>query len=95
MSKRLTFIILLHDQKSLNKEVILAHVDYLKSLEYQKRLIFSGPFKDHEGGIVIIFASTKDEAITIANQDPFINQGYKSYEIIEVIHAHQDNNYLI
>ena len=95
MSKQQTFMILLHDQKPLSKDIIYSHVDHLKALDHQGKLIFSGPFKHHEGGVVIIYATSKEEAQKIALLDPFIKEGFKTYEIIEVEHAYQKNNYLI
>jgi len=95
MSKLQTFMILLHDQKPLQKDIIFSHVEYLKELDQKERLIFSGPFKYQEGGVVIIYASSLEEAHNIAQSDPFIKQGFKTYHIIEVEHAHQKNNYLI
>ena len=95
MSKLQTFMILLHDQKPLQKDIIFSHVNYLKELDQKERLIFSGPFKNHEGGVVIIYAPSLDEAHNIAQSDPFIKEGFKTYHIIEVEHAHQKNNYLI
>jgi uncharacterized protein YciI len=95
MSKQQTFMILLHNQKPLSNDIIFSHVDHLKALDQQKKLIFSGPFKHLEGGVIIIYATSIEEAQNIALSDPFIKEGFKTFEIIEVEHAHQKNNYLI
>ncbi|MDX9692457.1 MAG: YciI family protein [Acholeplasmataceae bacterium] len=89
------FMIVMTNQRPLNQEVILAHVNHLKALDHQKRLVFCGPYVNKPGGIVIIYANDIVEAEKLAKQDPFIAQGFKTYEIIEVEEAHKDNHYLI
>jgi uncharacterized protein YciI len=89
------FMIVMTNNKPLNQDIIEAHVNHLKSLDEQKRLVFCGPYVDKPGGIVIIYAQDMIEAEKLANQDPFISQGFKTYEIIEVEEAHKENHYLI
>lgn len=89
------YLYLMHNVKQLNQAVILEHVEFLKRLKSENRLILCGPFSDYPGGIVIIHALDKEAAIEIAENDPYIKQGYKSYELHTLELANEANNYLI
>jgi uncharacterized protein YciI len=95
MFDKFAYMITMTNQKPLCEEVIKAHVMHLKKLDDQKRLIFCGPYVNEAGGIVVIHAKNLDEAEVIAQDDPFIHQGFKTYKIIEVEVAHKGNHYLI
>ncbi|WP_242883062.1 hypothetical protein [Lacrimispora sphenoides] len=43
----MTYIYLMNNVKPLNKELIKSHVDHLKELKNQGRLVFCGPFIDY------------------------------------------------
>lgn len=91
----MTFVYLMKNMKPLNKEIIKSHVEYLRGLESQGKLMLSGPFTDYPGGMVIIVAENLIEATDIANSDPFIASGCKSYEIRTLELANKENNYLL
>ncbi|SET85205.1 YciI family protein [Lacrimispora sphenoides] len=91
----MTYIYLMNNVKPLNKELIKSHVDHLKELKNQGRLVFCGPFTDYPGGMVIFLAEDLAEATKIAKSDPFIASGYKSFEIRTLEPANDDNNYLL
>ncbi|KAB3538568.1 hypothetical protein F8154_01360 [Alkaliphilus pronyensis] len=91
----MTFVYLMKNLKLLNNEVINSHVEYLKDLDSQDKLVLCGPFTDYPGGMVIFLAEDKIEAIEIAEADPFIALGYKSYEIRTIEQANEENNYLL
>ncbi|MNT20917.1 YciI-like protein [compost metagenome] len=91
----MTFVYLMNNQKPLNKEIIKSHVEYLRGLESQGKLMLCGPFTDYPGGMVIILAEDLIEATNIANSDPFIVSGCKSYEIRTLKLANEENNYLL
>ena len=91
----MTYIYLMNNVKPLNKELIKSHVDHLKELKNQGRLVFCGPFTDYPGGMVIFLAEDLAEATKIAKSDPFIASGYKSFEIRTLEPANDENNYLL
>lgn len=91
----MTFVYLMNNQKPLNKEIIKSHAEYLRGLESQGKLMLCGPFTDYPGGMVIILAENLIEATNIANSDPFIASGFKSYEIRTLKLANEENNYLL
>ncbi|USN48029.1 MAG: hypothetical protein H6626_02765 [Pseudobdellovibrionaceae bacterium] len=80
--------------KELSKEIIENHVSHLRSLDEQNKLVLSGPFSDHGSGLVIVTVSDKSEAISIAESDPFVKEGVRSFEVRSWQIAHRENNYL-
>lgn len=89
------YLYLMHNIKQLDQTVILDHVEFLKWLKLENRLILCGPFSDYPGGIVVFHALDKDEAKNIVEKDPYIKYGYKSYELHTIELANEENNYLI
>lgn len=91
----MTFIYLMNNKKPLNNEIIKKHVGYLKELKSQGKLMLCGPFTDYPGGMVIFLAEDLNEATNIAETDPFIALGFKSYEVRTIELANEENNYLL
>lgn len=89
------YLYLMHNIKQLDQTVILDHVEFLKWLKLENRLILCGPFSDYPGGIVVFHALDKDDAKNIVEKDPYIKYGYKSYELHTIELANEENNYLI
>jgi uncharacterized protein YciI len=81
--------------KPLNKELVESHVEHLKELKNQGKLVLCGPFTDYPGGMVIFTAENLEEATRIAQSDPFISSGCKSYTIRTLEIANEENNYLL
>ncbi|MFD1179629.1 YciI family protein [Paenibacillus puldeungensis] len=81
--------------KSLNKELVESHVEHLKELKRQGKLVLCGPFTDYPGGMVVFLAEDLAEATNIAQSDPFIASGCKSFEIRTIEPANDENNYLL
>ena len=91
----MTYIYLMYNQNPINNHIIKSHVEYLKELNRQGKLVLCGPFKDYPGGMVIISAEDLIEATNIAKSDPFIASGCKSFEIRTLELANEENNYLL
>ncbi|WP_242974010.1 YciI family protein [Anaerocolumna aminovalerica] len=81
--------------KPLNEELIKSHVEHLKKLKSQGKLVLCGPFTDYPGGMVVFLAEDLAEAMNIAKADPFIASGCKSFEIRTLESANDENNYLL
>jgi len=88
-------IILNRIDKETEPTVIKEHVNHLKKLDEQNRLVISGPFVDYPGGLVTIRASNKEEAVAIAEKDPFFVHGVRSFEVRTLEVANRENNYLL
>jgi uncharacterized protein len=91
----MTYIYLMSNVNPINKELVKSHVEHLKELKNQGKLVFCGPFTDYPGGMVIFLAEDLEEATNIAKSDPFIASGCKSFEIRTLEPANEENNYLL
>lgn len=89
------YVYLMKNIKPLNEEIIKSHVEHLKKLKSQGKLVLCGPFTDYPGGMVVFLAEDLVEARNIAKADPFIVSGYKSFEIRTLEPANDENNYLL
>jgi len=89
------YVYFMKNQKPLNEELIKEHVEHLKSLKGQGKLVLCGPFSDYPGGMVIYLADNLEEATNIAKADPFISSGCKTFEIRTLEVANEENNYLL
>lgn len=66
--------------------VLQEHRRYLAALEREGKLFAAGPVHtaddERDGnGLIILRASTRDEAAAIADEDPFHRTGLRTYEI--------------
>lgn len=91
----MTYVYLMENKKPISSELVKNHVEHLKGLERQGRLILCGPFADYPGGMVVFLAEDMVEAENIAKSDPFIASGCKTFEIRTLEPANEDNNYLL
>ena len=89
------YVYLMKNVKPLNEEIVKRHVEHLKELKRQGRLVLCGPFTDYPGGMVVFTAEDLAEATNIAKADPFIASGCKTYEIRTLELANEENNYLL
>ncbi len=87
------YVMLMKNNEPLNMDVIKRHVYHLKELDERGKLYLCGPFIDYGGGMVIIKTNTLEEAVKIANSDPFVSEGYKTFEIRTLEVANKENNY--
>jgi uncharacterized protein YciI len=92
---RQLFVMLMQNQNPLDMNVVRRHVDHLKRLEAENRLVLCGPFSDYAGGMVIAKASTCEEARKLFDSDPYIAEGYKTYELRTLDVAERENGYLL
>jgi uncharacterized protein len=58
--------------KPVHEQPIKAHFDYMYALHQSGKIISGGPFSDDTGGIVILEASDREEAMTVMSQDPAV-----------------------
>jgi uncharacterized protein YciI len=59
------------------------HLDYLKVLGKKGKVFAKGRFSDASGGLVIYKGESLEEVKALVDNDPFILQGARSYEIYE------------
>ena len=86
---------LMNNKKDLNLQVVQENVEHLRSLDQNGRLVLCGPFADYPGGMVVFRADSEDEALRIAESDPFIASGFKTFDLRTLEVANADNNFLL
>ena len=91
----MTYVYLMNNHKELTFDIIQKHVDNLKKLDKEGKLVLCGPFTDFPRGMVVFNADSKEEAKEIAEADPFISSGCKTYELRRLEVASAENHYLL
>ncbi|MEC0171790.1 YciI family protein [Paenibacillus graminis] len=81
-------------QDRRDMDIIRAHVKHLQELERSGQLVMCGPFSDSPGGMVIIRAESREEADRIAQRDPYILTGIRSYELRTWGLSHAGNRHM-
>ena len=89
----MAYVYLMNNKKALNLETVKKHVQYLKNLDDLGKLVLCGPFTDYDGGMVILECKNIEEARAIAESDPFIEEGYKTFALRTLRIANKENNY--
>jgi uncharacterized protein YciI len=77
------YVIVLHKVagKELSPDTLRRHIAHLAALDAAGKLVLCGPFADHPSGMVIVQASDKHEATRIAESDPFVREGARTFEV--------------
>ena len=83
------------NNKALSLDIIKRHVEHLRKLDAEGALVLCGPFSDFPGGMVVVRAESPNEAKAIAEADPFISSGCKTYELRCLEVANAENDYLM
>jgi len=70
------------------KALLPAHLEYMIGLEKSGILFASGPLSDGAGppsgaGLTILRAATAEEARAVAEADPFVRSGLRTFELKE------------
>lgn len=91
----MTYVYLMENKKPLDELLVKAHVAHLRELECQGKLVLCGPFSDYPGGMVILSVKSAAEATAIAQADPFVSSGCKTFSLRTLELANAENNYLL
>jgi uncharacterized protein YciI len=79
------FVIIGHDGPDgarLRPTVRPAHLENLKPLIDQGRLVIGGPFTDGSGSLMILDMETEAEAVEFIRTDPYTKQGvFERFEV--------------
>jgi len=94
MFTRYVILLSLNPGQNLTENLVKEHVAHLRRLDRDGQLELCGPFADYKGGMVIVRAASKEEAIAIAESDPFVSSGAESYELRTWELSCEANNHL-
>lgn len=75
------FLPMLDEQKS--KDYREEHLKFLEDLRNKETIIMNGKFTDGAGGLVIYKGNDQDEIKALVEQDPYIVNGARNYEMHE------------
>ena len=79
----------------MSQELLEGHVNHLRTLEIDHRLIVCGPCEDGTA-VLIILAENLQEAKKLIQRDPFVAQKYyRRSEITAFTAANGENNFLM
>ena len=59
------------------------HLDFLKKQDDEGRIFARGRFAKGEGGLVIYIAASYEDALKIAQSDPYVSTGSRILELYE------------
>ena len=59
------------------------HVDFLTKNESKGKIFARGRFMGGEGGLVIYIAESRDEALKLAQSDPYVTSGARTLDLYE------------
>lgn len=75
-------------------ELVAAHVEHIRELDDAGQLVLCGPFVDFKGGMVVLKASSAEEARAVADRDPFVASGYETFDLRTWELGNRENGYL-
>lgn len=95
-SKFVRFVIFLNtvEGKKASEELIRNHISFLRKLDREEKLVMCGPFTDRRGGMIVLKAASIEEAKQIAANDPFVQEGVRSFEVRSWELSCEENNHM-
>lgn len=90
------FVVLLNavNDTQVSRRIVRDHIDFLRRLDAEGKLIMCGPFTSMNGGMIIIRSDNMEEAIEIAKKDPFVQSGARNFEVRSWELSCEANNHL-
>jgi len=81
----------------INKAMVIKHVDRIRKLDDDGKLVLCGPTKGFSGiaGMIIFKAESYEEAEEICKAEPFVIEGYATYKLFSMRIGNKENNYLL
>ncbi|MCL2142248.1 MAG: YciI family protein [Methanimicrococcus sp.] len=95
-----TYVMLIERGKTynkINKAMVIKHVDRIRKLDDDGKLVLCGPTKGFSGiaGMIIFKAESYEEAEEICKAEPFVIEGYATYKLFSMRIGNKENNYLL
>ena len=96
----LTYVMLIERGKTynkINKAMVEKHVENIKKLDDDGKLVLCGATKGYPGvaGMIIFKAESYEDAEVICMSEPFVVEGYATYKLFSLNVGNRDNNYLL
>jgi len=96
----LTYVMLIERGKTynkINKALVIKHVEHIKKLDNEGRLVLCGATKGYPGvaGMIIFKAESYEAAEAICKSEPFVAEGYATFKLFALRVGNKDNHYLL
>ena len=96
----LTYVMMIERGKTynkINKTMVVKHVEYIKNLDDNGKLVLCGAAKGYPGiaGMIVFKAESYEAAETICKSEPFAAEGYATYKLFTLQVGNKENNYLL
>ena len=100
MEQMTTYVMMIVRGKTynkINKAMVIRHVDFIKQLDDDGRLVLCGATKGYPGvaGMIIFQAENDVAAEAICKSEPFVAEGYATYQYFSMRVGNRENNYLL
>lgn len=66
-----------------NKVYRPEHLDFLKEMRAQKKVLMNGRFLDGAGGLIIYVGESMEQVEAWVQEDPYVEKGAREYKIHE------------
>ncbi|MCL2766862.1 MAG: YciI family protein [Peptococcaceae bacterium] len=98
--EKFVYVMLIERGKSynrINKAMVIKHVEHIKKLDDDGKLVLCGPTKGYPGiaAMVILKTGSYEEADAICKSEPFVLEGYATYKLLTMRVGDRENNYLM
>ena len=95
-----TYVMLIERGKTynkINKAMVIKHVENIKKLDDDGKLVLCGPTKGYPGiaGMIIFKAGSHEDAEEMCKSEPFVAEGYATYKLFSMQIGNRENNYLL
>ena len=96
----LTYVMLIERGKTynkINKAMVVKHVEHIKKLDDEGKLVLCGATKGYLGvaGMIVFKAESYEEAEAFCKSEPFVTEGYATFKLFSMRVGNKDNNYLL
>jgi uncharacterized protein YciI len=81
----------------INKAMVVRHVENIKKLDDDGRLVLCGATKGYPGvaGMIVFSADSYEDAEAVCKSEPFVIEGYATYKLFSMRVGNKENNYLL
>ena len=83
--------------KRINKALVIRHVENIRNLDNEGRLVVCGTTKGFPGvaGMIVFQAKDEKEAKAFCRSEPLVIEGYATYRLVTLRVGNKENNYLL
>ena len=73
-----------NDMTAEEQRIMSEHFEYLKDLVDKKKVLMAGPCFDPVFGLIVLRVDSREEAVSIMDNEPSVKQGVHTYDLNEM-----------